>query len=164
MSLEVLQCPAWTRSCAACCRWPCFGRRVGLDDPQRSLPIPTILWFCDSVNEKTIILKFSLCERKNLSILWCYAPIPVAFSQSWNSQLCTVLGFGDFLRDAGSLVWVLYSSLPCEGMRPKAEPAPVLSVYCLHYDIIWSHCLAVLQEMLKDWAFYPSVPVNGTFL
>jgi len=22
--------PAWTRSCAACCRWPCFGRRVGL--------------------------------------------------------------------------------------------------------------------------------------
>jgi len=22
--------PAWTRSCAAYCRWPCFGRRVGL--------------------------------------------------------------------------------------------------------------------------------------
>ena len=41
--------PAWTRSCAACCRWPCLGRRVGLDDPQRSLPTPTILWFCDSV-------------------------------------------------------------------------------------------------------------------
>jgi len=40
---------AWTRSCAACCRWPCFARRVGLDDPQRSLPTPTILWFCDSV-------------------------------------------------------------------------------------------------------------------
>ena len=35
----------WTRSCAACCRWPCFGRRVGLDDPQWSLPTPTtILW------------------------------------------------------------------------------------------------------------------------
>ena len=42
--------PAWTRSCAAYCRWPCFGRGVGLDDPQRSLPAPTILWFCDSVN------------------------------------------------------------------------------------------------------------------
>jgi len=41
--------PAWTRSCAACCRWPCSGRRVGLGDPQRSLPTPTILWFCDSV-------------------------------------------------------------------------------------------------------------------
>ena len=40
---------AWTRSCAACCRWPCFGRGVGLDDPQRSLPTPTVLWFCDSV-------------------------------------------------------------------------------------------------------------------
>ena len=39
--------PVWTRSCAACCRWPCFGRRVGLDDPQTSLPTPAILWFCD---------------------------------------------------------------------------------------------------------------------
>ena len=38
--------PAWTRSSAACCRCPCFGRRVGLDDPRRSLPTPTI---CDSV-------------------------------------------------------------------------------------------------------------------
>ena len=35
---------AWTRSCAACCRWPCFDRRVGLDDPQRSLPNPNILF------------------------------------------------------------------------------------------------------------------------
>jgi len=41
--------PAWTRSCAACCRRPCFGRGVGLDDPQRSLPTPNILWFYDSV-------------------------------------------------------------------------------------------------------------------
>jgi len=41
--------PAWTRSCAACCRRPCFSRGVGLDDPQRSLPTPNILWFCDSV-------------------------------------------------------------------------------------------------------------------
>ena len=39
--------PAWTRSFAACCRWTCFGRRLGPDDPQRSLPTPTILWFCD---------------------------------------------------------------------------------------------------------------------
>ena len=38
--------PAWTRSCAACSRWPCFSRGVGLDDPQRSLPTPSILWFC----------------------------------------------------------------------------------------------------------------------
>jgi len=34
------------RSCATCSRWPCFGRVVGPDDPQRSLPSPTILWFC----------------------------------------------------------------------------------------------------------------------
>ena len=31
-----------SRSCAACCRWPCFSRKVGLDDPQWSLPTPTI--------------------------------------------------------------------------------------------------------------------------
>jgi len=40
--------PAWTRSCAACCRWPCFGRGVGLDEPQRSLPTPNVLWFCEN--------------------------------------------------------------------------------------------------------------------
>ena len=39
--------PTWTRSCAACSRWLCFSRGVGLDDPQRYLPTPTILWFCD---------------------------------------------------------------------------------------------------------------------
>ena len=39
--------PAWTRSCAGCCRWPCFSRGAGLDDPQRALPTPNILWFCD---------------------------------------------------------------------------------------------------------------------
>ena len=43
--------PAWTTSSAACCRWPCFGRGVGLDDPQRSLTTLNILWFCDSVNQ-----------------------------------------------------------------------------------------------------------------
>ena len=41
--------PTWTRSCATGCRWPCFGSGVVLNNPQRSLPTPTILWFCDSV-------------------------------------------------------------------------------------------------------------------
>ena len=41
--------PAWMRSCAACSGWTCFGRGVGLDDLQRSLPTPTILWFFVSV-------------------------------------------------------------------------------------------------------------------
>ena len=39
----------WTQSSATCSSWPCFDRGVGLDDPQRSFPTPTILWFCDSV-------------------------------------------------------------------------------------------------------------------
>ena len=46
----------WTRSSAVCCRWLCFGRRVGLDDPQRSLPTPNILWFCDSVKKMGLTL------------------------------------------------------------------------------------------------------------
>ena len=50
--------PAWTRSCATCCRWPCFGRRVGLDDPQRSLPTPNILWFCENKQVYTYICAY----------------------------------------------------------------------------------------------------------
>ena len=38
--------PAWMLSCAACVRWLYFSRGFELDDPQRPLPTPTILWFC----------------------------------------------------------------------------------------------------------------------
>ena len=41
--------PAWTRSCTACSGWPCFGRGVGLGDPQRALPTLTSLRFCDCI-------------------------------------------------------------------------------------------------------------------
>jgi len=40
--------PAWTRSCAACCRWPCLGRGVGLTWPTEvpSNPYHSVtLWF-----------------------------------------------------------------------------------------------------------------------
>jgi len=36
---------SWTKTCATCSRWPCFGRRVELDDPQRSLTTPNFRWF-----------------------------------------------------------------------------------------------------------------------
>ena len=39
--------PTWTWSCAAYCRWPCLDRGLGQDDPQRSLPTPNILLFCE---------------------------------------------------------------------------------------------------------------------
>ena len=54
--------PAWTRSCAACCRWPCFGRGVGLDDPQSSLPTLNILWFCDASPYVKRDAGFGLCS------------------------------------------------------------------------------------------------------
>jgi len=41
--------PIGIRSYAACSMWPCFSRGVGLYDPQRSVPTPMVLWFCDSV-------------------------------------------------------------------------------------------------------------------
>ena len=44
---------------SAYCRWPCFGRRVGLDDPQRSLPTPIILWF---------LLMLFHCLERNLPV------------------------------------------------------------------------------------------------
>ena len=54
----------------AFCRWPCFGRRVGLDDPQRSLPTPTILWLCDSVKESLRNHVFSRLIRAELNIIF----------------------------------------------------------------------------------------------
>ena len=60
--------PAWTRSCAAYCRWHCFGRGVVLDDPQRSLPTPTILWFCDSV----ILWKGLITHQRQRIALFSY--------------------------------------------------------------------------------------------
>ena len=43
------------RPCAACSRGTSFGRRVGLDDPQRSLSTTTILWFCDEVAKPLLV-------------------------------------------------------------------------------------------------------------
>lgn len=51
---EVVECslwrhskPAWIHSCVTSSGWPCHGSGMGLDDLQRSLPTPTLLWFCD---------------------------------------------------------------------------------------------------------------------
>ena len=77
--------PAWTRSCAACCRWPCFSRRVGLDDPQRSLPTPTILWFCGhSLHRQSVIEELASQKRLNVSAL-----LVEAF-QNANSDSCSM--------------------------------------------------------------------------
>ena len=67
--------PAWTRSCAAYCRWPCFSRGVGLDDPQRSLPTPTILWFdhlYSVLQHHTSRLTAQVTIPKHLNSLFCF--------------------------------------------------------------------------------------------
>jgi len=62
---------AWTRSCAACCRRLWFGRGVGLNDPQRSLPSPTILWFCNV----TFRDKLSQVRRHQVGLAHCPVPL-----------------------------------------------------------------------------------------
>ena len=57
--------PTWLQSYAACSRWTFFGRRVELDDLLRSLPTPTILWFCE----------FS-CIMTKINLVWkCFHKI-----------------------------------------------------------------------------------------
>ena len=79
--------PTRTRSCAAWCRQPCFRRRVGLDDPQRSLPTPTILWFCEIpftsllCNWLHAMFLVWLCEHVLSSLFWMSA---TDRSQVWN--------------------------------------------------------------------------------
>ena len=75
--------PAWTRSCAACSRWPCFDRGVGLHDPQRFLPTPNILWFCEKVKAWVLFLwkqrmhlfpclLFTNCFLHDYAVEWTY--------------------------------------------------------------------------------------------
>jgi len=79
--------PSWTRSCEPCCRWPCFGRRVGLDDPQRSLPTPAILWFCDSVTFYNCNLQF---RSWHLSCRFSTDKFLCKISSDWLSTAVTV--------------------------------------------------------------------------
>ena len=68
--------PTLRRYCAACCRWPCLGRRVGLDDPQRSLPNPNILWFCDSLTHLSPLSQTNTQVHSSTlftSCTWTYA-------------------------------------------------------------------------------------------
>ena len=57
--------PAWTWSSAACSGWPCFGRGVGLDDPQRSLPTPTMLWLGWNMIQHTPSCTKVIYKREN---------------------------------------------------------------------------------------------------
>ena len=80
--------PTWTRSCAACCRWPCFSRRVGLDDPQRSLPTPNILWFYDKV------ARYSPSSLWTLQEGWCNLCTDSELKSGWDlDRLASTVGW-----------------------------------------------------------------------
>ena len=83
--------PAWTTSCAACCRWPCFSREVGLDDPQRSLPTPTILWFCEQkepANTKNFLLRHGQSSLSSgpLPDITLYLQVVTSSTQTHNAN------------------------------------------------------------------------------
>ena len=68
--------PAWTRSSAACSRCPCFSRGPGLDDPQRSLPTPNILWFCEErPSNQFWILGHCYSSSSSFHLLESYLPL-----------------------------------------------------------------------------------------
>ena len=48
------------KSCAMWSKLPCFGRGIGVDDAQRSLPTPTILWLNLNGNANSFITGFCL--------------------------------------------------------------------------------------------------------
>ena len=49
--------PGWTTcpvALAACCRWPCFSRGVGVDDLERSYP-SSMMWFCEQAKNCVVL-------------------------------------------------------------------------------------------------------------
>ena len=103
LSLEISK-PAWMRSCAVCCRWTYFGSGFGLDDPQRSVPAPTILWYyslpasykadteirkqasvwkCDAINQLTKI-PFGFSRKLNRSVFLIYLKQPYKYIDKVN--------------------------------------------------------------------------------
>lgn len=100
-----------------------------------------VLW----LSEKALILKLPLWEADSLvlkesnhSIL--FSSSSCCIQPSWSSQLQPVLRSGSFLRDAA--VWCEFSP---QSLIPLCQ--------CIPCTATWS-CSEVLQEMLKDWAFF----------
>ena len=127
---------AWTRSSAAYCRWPCFGRRVGLDDPQRSFPTPTILWFCEEA-----LCHFLLhpCLIPFVISIWLLDE-PERQSSNLNPKLQTVKACL-----SSKAFWVTLQNL-----RSLERKGINCSTHPLRHS---SECVSVVQE-----------PVTGCFL
>ena len=49
---------------------PCFGRGVGLDDPQSSLPTPTILWFCEIRTSRGSSTAVTTADVEGIETAW----------------------------------------------------------------------------------------------
>jgi len=119
---------AWTRSCAACSRWPCFGRGVGLGDPQRSLPTPNILWFCDSV----------MSTRRTVNnILLCYFPRNINDSETQLSKnSSTSIIIVNMWKSKWKLMWS-HCALPSIVAHYKRSNQKAERDFCAKADESW---------------------------
>lgn len=65
-----IQNPPRRWSCATSSGWTCFGRGVGLDVLQRSLPTPTTQWFCDSLTRSKLVPSWPVTGAFHLRTFW----------------------------------------------------------------------------------------------
>ena len=78
--------PTWKRSCAACSRWPCFGKGFGLGEPQRSLPTRTIVWYHIQVQIFLHLLEAYNVPRVMFLAVFMEGKILVTLFFSWGEE------------------------------------------------------------------------------
>ena len=104
--------PAWTRSCAACSGWPCFGRRLDWVTHRGPFQHPT---FCDSV---TTLLAFTRLSFYVLYSRFTFSP-------------CFQVLHLYFSRRQGVLVLLIHWTGVPDEHQVIASPEMFLSALCL---------------------------------
>jgi len=143
--------PTWTRSCAACCRWPCFGRGVELDDPQRSLPTPyhaVILWKGGSTLYFHNSFSFQLCSLSRLDKWFSTRIMPKQFSYTAASSCRNKNEAVVFLISSMSSCFFLLRRL-CFYLGWNFSSEFYLTYFCL--ESTYNYKQKVFTRGLKDY-------------
>jgi len=131
----------------ACCRWPCFGRRVGLDDPQRSLPTPNILWFCDSLHSSFALVLQR--KRVTLPVLW-EADVP-PYRPPLDAASIAHLPAARFARSFGSFLGGCVLMNCCNDFVTKSGQHRLLALVDAFTWSMWLVCGVRLND---SWLLY----------
>ena len=122
--------PAWTRSCVAWSGWPCFGRRVELDDPQRSLPTPKILGFCDCL---TWILR-------RVELFPSFLVLSPKTDLLWLLVICCNMNTGPTFTDFFCVHVYIYIYTPKAVTKGNHKHFISLTDHLFGFFFVWSHC------------------------